>query len=106
MNPIYPLFVFEKDDSSMLQIERFERILYHLETIDIENGEYLFWDATGAALCLEVKKLKVSNISPCESSFSLAQAFARYAERYQLPHAALEGTPIEIWSNIQSALGN
>lgn len=32
----------------MLLIERPDRLLYHLEAIDIENDEYLFWDSTGA----------------------------------------------------------
>jgi hypothetical protein len=48
----FPLFVFEKDDRSMYLIESPERVFHHLEAIDIENGEYLFWDSTGAGVCV------------------------------------------------------
>jgi hypothetical protein len=46
MTVVYPLFAL-LDDRSMLIIEHCDRILYHLEAIDIENDEYFFWDAAG-----------------------------------------------------------
>lgn len=33
----FPLYAFEKDDSSIRLIENMDRILYHMEAIDIEN---------------------------------------------------------------------
>jgi hypothetical protein len=36
----FPLFVFEKDDCSMFLVETPDKVLYHLEPIDIENDEY------------------------------------------------------------------
>jgi len=37
----FPLYV-RLDDGEVMQIESIERILYHLEAIDIENDEYMF----------------------------------------------------------------
>ena len=48
----YPIFVFEKDSSSMQMIEKADEVFWHLEEIDIENDEYLFWDANGQGVCL------------------------------------------------------
>ena len=38
----------------MYLIEKPERLLYHLEAVDIEDDEYVFWDATGAGACVSV----------------------------------------------------
>jgi hypothetical protein len=46
----FPLYVFEKDDWSMFLVEREEKLLYHIEPIDFENDEYLFWDAQGRGI--------------------------------------------------------
>ena len=43
MSIAYPLFVFDKSDRAMRLIEEPERLFFHLEEIDIENDEYLFW---------------------------------------------------------------
>jgi hypothetical protein len=42
----FPLFDFEEDDLSMPLVERPDRLLYHLETVDIENDKYPFWDGS------------------------------------------------------------
>jgi hypothetical protein len=42
----YPLFVFKTYDQAMLRIDDPTRLCV-LEGIDIENGEYVFWDANG-----------------------------------------------------------
>jgi hypothetical protein len=49
----FPWFGFERDDLSMLLVERPDRLLYHLETIDIETDKYLFlgFDRRGS-LCV------------------------------------------------------
>ena len=72
MNVEFPLFVFEKDDRSMLLIERPDRLLYHLETIDIENDEYLFWDSTGAGVSVSVARDAIDQITRCNQSMSLS----------------------------------
>ncbi len=47
MSFTYPVFVFEKDDSSMRLISAENEILSQLEAVDIENGEYVVWDGRG-----------------------------------------------------------
>jgi hypothetical protein len=55
----YPLFVFEKDDKSIRLIENESRILYHLEAIDIENEEYVFWDSSGSGVLVTVTPTRI-----------------------------------------------
>jgi len=98
-----PLFAFEKDDSSMFLIERPDRLLYHLEAIDIENDEYLFWDSSGAAVSVSTVHGKIDRITPCDQSMSLADAFRMYSHSRGLEISA-EGTPVEVWECIQSRL--
>jgi hypothetical protein len=57
MNVRFPLFAFEKDDHSMFLIEEPDRLLYHLEWIDIEDQEYIFWDSTGAGVRVTVNSV-------------------------------------------------
>src|SRR5271169_2387002 len=75
MDAQFPLFVFEKDDRSMYLIETPRRILYRLETIDIENNEYLFWDSTGAGVRISVTPSALKRIELCDQTMSLREAF-------------------------------
>ena len=59
MSVTYPLFVFEKDDKSIRLIENESRILYHLEAIDIENEEYVFWDSSGSGVLVTVTPTRI-----------------------------------------------
>jgi hypothetical protein len=104
MNVVYPLFAFEKDDCSMFLIADQERIAYHCEAIDIENGEYVFWESVGEGVCIEVSKNTVSGITRCKPEFPISVAFIRYAESLNLADIAFSGTPQEIWENIQQQL--
>jgi hypothetical protein len=101
MNVEFPLFVFEKDDRSMYLIEKPERLLYHLAAVDIEDGEYVFWDATGAGACVSVTHTVIEQITRCDQPMSLVNAFKAYSESLKL-RVSLQGTPIEIWGRIQS----
>jgi hypothetical protein len=103
MNVEFPLFVFEKDDRSMLLIEKPDRLLHHLETIDIENDEYVFWDSTGAGVCVSVTHDAIDQITPCVRSMSLSDAFQAYSQSLSL-RVSLQGPPIEVWRRIQSQL--
>lgn len=47
-----PVYVFEKDDGSAFEFPSVMAIQQHLEAIDVENGEYEAWDASGH--CLEL----------------------------------------------------
>ena len=103
MNVEFPLFVFEKDDRSMLLIERPDRLLYHLETIDIENDEYLFWDSTGAGARVSVARDAIDQITRCDQSMSLSDAFEAYVQSLGLG-VSVDGPPIEVWRRIQSRI--
>jgi hypothetical protein len=99
MNVEFPLFAFEKDDRSMLLIEKSDRLLYHLEAIDIENDEYVFWDAKGAGVCVSVTHDAIDQITRCDRS----DAFQAYSQSLSL-RVSLQGPPSEVWGRIQSQL--
>jgi len=61
----YPLFVFDKSDRAMRLIEEPERLFFHLEEIDIENDEYLFWDANGTGVRVRIIKRKSAAVENC-----------------------------------------
>jgi hypothetical protein len=64
----------------MCLIETPERVLYHLEAIDIENNEYLFWDSTGVGVCVSVARGGVKQITSCTKTISLLEAFEAYEQ--------------------------
>jgi hypothetical protein len=103
MSIAYPLFVL-LDDRNMLVVESPDRILYHLEAIDTENEEYLFWDATGKQMEVKVLENRVSSILPCKPCLSLREAFASYLKTIGLPVALSEGPPMDAWTRIQEEL--
>lgn len=80
----FPLFVFEKDDYSMFVVETPDKILYHVEPIDIENGEYLCWDANGRAVRISISGQRVTGICYGELEIPLAEAFRRYSDVHGL----------------------
>jgi len=102
MSVTYPLFVFEKDDRSMRVIEDSDGILFWHEPIDIENDEYVFWDATGLGVQIKVSGNKVMSVTSCAAPFPLGEAFATYTESLGLPRSVLEGQPVQIWKRIES----
>ena len=84
MSVTYPLFAFEKDDKSMRLIENESRILSHLEAIDIENDEYVFWDASGEGVSVAVSvgafKSKLESVTSRPSGFPI-QMFSKHIQR-------------------------
>jgi hypothetical protein len=103
MDVQFPLFVLAKDDRSMSLIETPERVLYHLEAIDIENSEYLFWDSTGAGVCISVARGAVKQITLSTQTTSLREAFEAFAQTYGL-HVLPGESPMDIWRGLQSQL--
>ena len=99
----FPLFVFEKDDHSMCLVESAEHFFHHLEAIDIENGEYLFWDSTGAGVHVSVARGAIDQIALCEQAMTLPQAFEAYAPNYGLQISQGQ-SPLDLWKNLQSQL--
>ena len=80
----FPLFVFEKDDYSMFVVETPDKVLYHMEPTDIENGEYLCWDASGRAVRISISGQRVTGICHGEPEIPLAEAFRRYSDVHGL----------------------
>ena len=102
-NVAYPLFV-QLDDGRMLAIESLDRILYHLEAIDIENNEYSFWDSTERPVRMTVRDKGVVDVSYCASRASLRAAFLSYLDAVKLPRTLAENRPGEILQLIECEL--
>jgi hypothetical protein len=99
--PAFPLYVCV-DDGEVLRIESVERILYHLEAIDIENDEYMFWDANGHGLKILIEKKRVSGFANAENKITLQQAFDDYVQQLGVS-VDTTGTPEEIWDKVMKA---
>ena len=104
MSVEYPIFVLERDDHSMRLIEDESRILYHLEAIDIENGEYLFWDAKGSGVSIQMSKGKMTVSGPEPAEFPLIDALVMFAKSKEIPSAGAIASPIGEWNRIQFEL--
>jgi hypothetical protein len=104
----YPLFVFEKDDQSIRQIEDPSRLQYHLEAIDVANDEYVFWDANGNGVSVSASvgmfKGKMREVTSCVAPFPLRDAFSLYAKTVGLHDFDVQGPPSEVWSRIQKEI--
>ena len=99
--PAFPIYVC-LDDGEVLRIESVERILYHLEAIDIENDEYMFWDANGHGLRILVEKERVIGFTNAEHKITLQQAFDDYVQQLGVS-VDTTGTPEEIWDKVKKA---
>lgn len=106
MSVQYPIFAFGKDDQSMRLIESEDRILYDVEAIDIENDEYVFWDATGSGVRIGVSvgrfRSKLESVTSCQASFPIQDAFKAVARSLELPESVPDGAPEDVWNHIQS----
>jgi len=99
---VFPLYGFAKDDRSMWLVESPDRILYHMEPIDIENGEYLLWDAKGRAVQISVQGNTVIGMAYADSEISLEEAFKRYSDTYGL-NVDTNGSVEEVWCRLKEA---
>ncbi len=86
----------------MLTVEKPEKLFAHLEEIDIQNDEYLFWDASGRAVHLRVENRKVVAIENCDAPKDLSEAFATYCQSLGLT-VEFANKPVETWKRIQVA---
>jgi hypothetical protein len=50
----FPVYLFTKDDGSVMEFPTRTAMQGYLEAIDVENEEYEAWDATGRSLNLGV----------------------------------------------------
>ena len=94
----------------MRLVENESRILCERETIDIENDEYVFWDANGGGVSVVLtpttpfKTGKLERVTSSPPKFPLHDTFKLYAESLGIPVVVGEGAPIYVWSRIQEAL--
>jgi len=98
----FPLYAFEKDDNSIRLIENPDRILYDMEAIDIENEEYLFWDAVAKPVRIAVERHQVVTIEHCPEIMTLHEAFVRNAASLGIS-VDLSGSPEQVWSRLKEA---
>ncbi len=98
---LFPLYVFA-DDQHMFLVENAERILYHMEPIDIENGEFLLWDANEIGVRISVSGNKVTGVSHTDNELNLADAFRRYSDTYGL-NVDTTGPAEEVWRRLKDA---
>lgn len=103
-NAAFPIYVC-LDDGAVIRIESSERILYHLEAIDIENDEYMFWDADSRGLKILITKNRVGGFEKAANKITLQQAFEGYADQLAQLGVRVDttGTPEEIWARLQKA---
>jgi len=101
---LFPLYV-RLDDGALERIEGLDRILNHLEATDIENDEYMFWDAAGNGLKILIDKGKVSGFEKVGNKITLQQAFQGYAQQLAELGATIDvsGSPEESWREVQKA---
>ena len=104
MSVEFPIFVFEKDDHSMRVIEDEHRIFHHLEAVDIENGEYVFWDAKGGGVSIRMSRGKMTGLGPGPAEFPLGDALVMFAKAAGISPAVAMASPIEEWNRIQGEL--
>lgn len=98
----FPLFVFEKDDCSMFVVETPDRILYHMEPIDIENDEFLYWDANGRGVRISISGQQVTGIDCIGDEMPLAEAFRRHSDAFGL-RVDTTGPFDQVWHRVQEA---
>lgn len=73
-----------------------------MEAIDIENDEYMFWDANGNGLKILIEKERVIGFANAENKITLQQAFDDYVQQLGVA-VDTTGTPEEIWDKVKKA---
>ena len=99
----FPLFVFEKDDCLMFLVETPDKVLYHMEPIDIENDEYVCWDSNGNAVQISIQGQRVTGIDHGAAEMPLAEAFKRHSDAFGLD-VDTTGSVDEVWHRLKQAL--
>jgi hypothetical protein len=103
-NVTFPIYVC-LDDGRLIRIESFSKILYDLEAVDIENDEYMFWDANGKGMKILIENDQVSGFRSADNKLSLRQAIETYTKQLGTP-IDTSGTPTEVWARVQEVERN
>lgn len=109
MDNRFPLYV-RLDDGQLIRIDSLEKVLYDLEPIDIENDEYLFWDAAGNGVRVMLtgkvgrfSNPKVAGLSHVDNPISFQIAAQEWADQLGVRLEAA-GSPEQVWDRLQSSL--
>jgi len=94
----FPLFV-RLDDGEVMQVEGYDRILYRLEAIDIENDEYLFWDANGNGVKVLINGSRIAGLQPVNNEMTVQAAISAYANQLGVAVES-SGTPQDTWARL------
>jgi hypothetical protein len=86
----------------MRLVESPDQVLYHMEPIDIENDEYLCWDANGRAVRISIAGQRVIGIAYGETEMPLAEAFVRHSQAFSL-NLDTTGPVDEVWRRLKEA---
>jgi hypothetical protein len=105
-NP-FPLYV-RLDDGELIRIESIDKVLTTLEAIDVENNEYLVWDAAGNAVKIVLtgkvgrfKNPNMSGVRPAENPMSFQTAAQEWANQLGT-RVDTTGTPHQIWERLHA----
>ncbi|HNY26697.1 MAG TPA: hypothetical protein PLA90_12560 [Candidatus Sumerlaeota bacterium] len=84
MDPVFPVFIYEKDCGEVSMWGTHEAMLEYFEPIDMEEHEYLAWDSTGIPLDLLLGEQPIWLLfeklpEPDRVVPSLSDALTRYA---------------------------
>ena len=99
---LFPLFVLQKDDYSMFEVEAPDKILCHMKPLDIQNSEYLCWDAQGRAVQISISDQQVTGLAFSKAEVSLGEAFRRYSDVHGLD-ADTTGPLEQVWRRLKQA---
>jgi hypothetical protein len=83
----------------MQLVRKRDDLFGQIEEIDLENDEYIFWDANGEGVSVRSNRDNVA-IEHSEAAKPLAEAFSDYARSLGLS-VDVVGMPIEVWGRIQ-----
>lgn len=68
----------------MFEVETPEKLLSYMKPRDIENGEYLCWDARGRAVRILISRQQLTEIAVTKTEISLGDAFRLYSDVHGL----------------------
>lgn len=80
----------------MRLVETAGSVLSWHDAIDIEDGKYVFWDATGSGVPGTNRGPRVQSMELSMEAFPLRNAFLTYLESIGLHGIDVEGTLVEV----------
>ncbi len=91
----------------MFLVEMPEDLWCHIEPIDFENDEYLFWDSQGRGVRLALQGGKwnrmatLTSLDEADNEITLQEAFGRYAQALGAT-VDTTGKLADVWARLQS----